>query len=553
MRLLAWIGLLLLVLGLGFLFSGVAGLSLRSVILGILSLIAAALILASLQASIRQLGLAVFTHSDGGSRQVGFELHLSPPYLLLSGVVLGGLAFLNLWDFPFYLALFAAGYVVHRYWRSLQTPPGVESPEDGGNYKFNTLVRDFLGIGIVSGLLGFMLYLPFYLGFASQAGGVLPSLIYMTRGAHLWVMFGVLLIPIACFLAFLWKEHGSRSSLRKSLFLVVGFILFLLLLSILLALAIVQIPAVGDLFLSAYAAPGISALLGETLRRRLVSPGGWITLLALLSFTLALLWPRASESQPAGTQRRWLSPETGFALLLVLFGGLLVLGPEFFFLRDQFGNRMNTIFKFYYQAWLMWGVVAAFGSALLILELPSAKAWIYKIGLVLLVVLGMTYTVFAFWNKTAGFSPSQGWTLDGTQYFQTQSPDEMAAIQWLANAPDGVVAEAVGNQYSAYARVATISGQPNVLGWPGHENQWRGGSEEMGSRQADIQRLFCSREWGEAESILRQYGIRYIFIGSLERTAYTVDTCGTGLYEPKFAQNLIPVFQQGDVTIYEVP
>jgi uncharacterized membrane protein len=366
-------------------------------------------------------------------------------------------------------------------------------------------------------------------------------------------MFGVLLIPIACYLAFLWSKHGSRLALRKGFIVVAGFFLFLLLLSILLAVAISQIPAVGGLFLSSYAAPDISALLGEALRRRLVSPGGWITLLALLTFTLALLWPRSASQQPDGLGRRWLNPETGFALLLVLFGGLLVTGPEFFFLRDQFGNRMNTIFKFYYQAWLMWGVVAGFGSAVLIRELKSTKAWLYKIALVVLVVMGMTYTVFAFWNKTNGFSPAQGWTLDGTEYMQRQSPDEMAAIQWLARAPDGVVAEAVGNQYSAYARVATLSGQPNVLGWPGHENQWRGGAQEMGSRQADIQRLFCSRDWAEAEAIINQYGIRYIFIGSLERSAYTVDTCGTGLVEAKFAQNLPAVFQQGDVTIYEAP
>jgi uncharacterized membrane protein len=322
----------------------------------------------------------------------------------------------------------------------------------------------------------------------------------------------------------------------------------------LLGVAIVQLPAVGDLFLSSYAAPNISALLGETLARRLLSPGGWITLLGILTITVALLWPRSADDRAARLQRGgWLSPEIGFALLLVMFGGLLVLGPEFFFLRDQFGNRMNTIFKFYYQAWLMWGAVAAFASALLILELPSVRGWIFKISLALLVCLGMTYTIFAFWNKTGGFSPAQGWTLDGTLYLQLQSSDEMAAIQWLASAPDGVVAEAVGNQYSAYARVATLSGQPTVLGWPGHESQWRGGSKEMGSRQADIQRLYCSRDWGEAKAILDQYGIRYIFIGTLERTTYTAETCGTGLYEAKFAQNLSPVFQQGDIIIYEAP
>jgi uncharacterized membrane protein len=171
--------------------------------------------------------------------------------------------------------------------------------------------------------------------------------------------------------------------------------------------------------------------------------------------------------------------------------------------------------------------------------------------LLLVIGMGLVYTVFGFLNKTEGFSPSQGWTLDGTAYMERQTPGEMAAIRWLAEAPPGVVAEAVGGSYTNYARVSTLSGQPTVLGWPGHESQWRGGGREIGSRQTDIQRLYCSRDWGEAMAIIDQYGIEYIYIGPLERSTYTPQTCGTGLYEAKFAQHLVPVYQQDDVIIYQ--
>ena len=47
-----------------------------------------------------------------------------------------------------------------------------------------------------------------------------------------------------------------------------------------------------------------------------------------------------------------------FIALLVLLGCGLTLFPEFFYLRDQFATRMNTIFKFYFQAWITWGIAA---------------------------------------------------------------------------------------------------------------------------------------------------------------------------------------------------
>ena len=52
---------------------------------------------------------------------------------------------------------------------------------------------------------------------------------------------------------------------------------------------------------------------------------------------------------------------------------------------------MNTIFKFYYQAWLLWSIAAAFGTAILLQNLRGAWDWIFRIGLVLLLFIALTY------------------------------------------------------------------------------------------------------------------------------------------------------------------
>jgi len=199
---------------------------------------------------------------------------------------------------------------------------------------------------------------------------------------------------------------------------------------------------------------------------------------------------------------------------MLLVGVGLVLAPEFLYMRDQFGWRMNTIFKFYFQAWILWGICAAYACT----SLWNSGKGIAKISFCILsfVVLaaGLAYPFWAITFRLQGAKVGE-LSLDGERHMTLYSEDEANAIGWLKNAPYGVVAEAIGGSYSGYARVSTYSGMPTVLGWPGHESQWRGGAEEMGTRETDIRTLFQTSKWEEAREIIRKYNIRYIYHGSL--------------------------------------
>lgn len=480
------------------------------------------------------------------------SLEINPPVFLLGAVCLGGLAFLNTWDFPFYVALFAGAFALVRM-RQVGTGWGVG-------------ISEFFRLTIALVVTGIILYLPFYIGFSSQAGGVLPNLVYPTRGTHLWVMFAPLLLPLFAFLYFRWI-HSSGLGFLKGGALALSLTLLLWLLSILLTVGIAMLPEVNNLFLGSLSAPDYGNLLAESLVRRIRSPGGWLTLLILLAMTLGLMLKAVGEKkieenvegsralsnrESAQDVPQSLSPNI-FVLLLILLGTLLVLGPEFLYLRDLFGWRINTIFKFYYQAWLLWAVAAAYASSILLLIPRRPWNLIYRGVLILIMMVGMTYTSLGLWTKTNAFKPAMGFNLDGTAYLLRQSPNEMSAIAWLSAAPEGVVAEAVGGSYSIYGRVSTLSGQPTVLGWDFHETQWRGSSLLLGTRQNDIQRLYCTRDWNEAQEIINLYNIRYIFLGNLERSDFTPANCPGGLNDVKFIRNLAVAFQQGEVTVYMVP
>lgn len=479
----------------------------------------------------------------GEIRMWKFRIHLNLQTYLMGALLLGGMMFLNIWDFPFYVALFGGAYVLMR------------SREEGWRRGW---VWEFLGLGIVLGISGIVLYLPFYLGFSSQAGGILPNLIYPTRGVHLWVMFGSLLLLLVAYLFYLWKQGGDRISMRNGLIVTFSGMILLLIMAVLFGFGIVNLPIIGGIYLDSIGAIGQTGeLFTQVFVRRLTNPGGWFTLGVLMTIVIGLLWPRMPrnnnverDDQPVLSHTYPdpypLHPVHVYALLLVALGLLAVIGPEFFYLRDQFGWRINTIFKFYYQAWLLWSVAVSFGVAVLLQDLRGKWKITFSVGLFVVLFAALVYPVLSIWSKTNGYQPPAGIDLNGTAYYENQNPDEMAAIEWLQNASPGVVLEAVGGSYSNFGRIATMSGQPTVLGWPGHESQWRGGSREMGSRQSDIEQIYRSAGWDEVEELLNEYNVRYVFVGSLERSSY-------GVNESMFMLYLTPVFQQGQVTIYEVP
>ena len=61
---------------------------------------------------------------------------------------------------------------------------------------------------VALGLLGALLYLPFYAGFQSQAGGILPNFLFGTRLSQFFVMFGPLLVAVVFLLIALSTRGG---------------------------------------------------------------------------------------------------------------------------------------------------------------------------------------------------------------------------------------------------------------------------------------------------------------------------------------------------------
>jgi uncharacterized membrane protein len=235
--------------------------------------------------------------------------------------------------------------------------------------------------------------------------------------------------------------------------------------------------------------------------------------------------------------------------MLAGIAGLLALAPEFVYLRDGFGDRMNTIFKFYFAGWILWGLAGAYAVTELWPRRSSLAGALRTLALVP-VLLGLAYPILATSTITRGFNAEDGPRLDGAAHLARTAPDDYAAIQWInAGLPRGVIAEAArsGSSYSGYGRIATHTGLPAVLGWDFHEWQWRGSWAEQGTRVQDLATLYLTRDWNEARVIMERYNIDYVYVGPLEASTYQP------LAVTKFGLFLKKIYDNGAVVIYARP
>jgi YYY domain-containing protein len=217
-----------------------------------------------------------------------------------------------------------------------------------------------------------------------------------------------------------------------------------------------------------------------------------------------------------------------FALLLGGLGTLLIVVTDVIYLRDNFDFRFNTVFKVYYQIWLLLGLASAYAVWSLLhsgrWRRPASLLWAAPWAL--LFAGALVYPV-----STLSPSTTSSWdvprVLDGLLYSSQFTQGARGAAAWLvANTPaDARLASAVGESYQKGGEVATLSGRPTLLGWAGsHENLWRAkqpaAREQIGARTNDLSTIYTSADVASVRSLLARYKVGYVVVGPNELAAY---------------------------------
>ncbi|MEK7571175.1 MAG: DUF2298 domain-containing protein [Patescibacteria group bacterium] len=241
-----------------------------------------------------------------------------------------------------------------------------------------------------------------------------------------------------------------------------------------------------------------------------------------------------------------------FVLLLITLGTILIIIPEFVYLKDIYPAhyRANTMFKLVFQAFMILGISSMYILFRLGDRKPPAIRAIFRypflfVSVVLLVAV-MQYPKIAINSYYGDLKDYKG--LDGTVYLKTLYPTDYDAILWMNKNIKGqpVILEAQGDSYTDFARVSANTGLPTVLGWTVHEWLWRGSYDVPAPRIDEIKTMYETQDLAKTKELLDKYNVEYVFIGSMEYQKHPE------LVESKFDQLGDMVFEKGTTKIYRI-
>jgi YYY domain-containing protein len=248
-------------------------------------------------------------------------------------------------------------------------------------------------------------------------------------------------------------------------------------------------------------------------------------------------------------------------------------------------DRMNTVFKFYLNAWVLLSIVAGVGLwhlwATGTLRLGGKSRWRHLsrgwvLGLALLVLASAVYPVLGTRARLADrFDTNLPLTLDGEAFQGTavyhdpgpgnrgEEPNARYELRYDDEAIDflrqniigsPVFLEGVTDQYRWTPRVSRLAGLPVVVGWEWHQLQQRGASGQepanVRARILDVRTMYGSTDAARFMSMARGYGVEYIYVGAAEHLYFPA--AGLAKFETMVGTELDVYYENPGVTVYRV-
>ena len=442
---------------------------------------------------------------------------------LMGGVVVGALRPTNTWDLPLYLILISLAYIYAGVINPLLQKFLHDTP-----IKISSILKTGLGYALfLSGV--FLFYEPFarwygaeYTKFIAFTGETTPYWSYITH----WGFF--------LFIYISWLIWESRDWMANTPIT-----------------ALIKLKKFSGVF--AIIALGWIGIVAWLFIKQIAI--GWFVMLLLIWAGALLL----RKNMPI--QKKAVLFLYSTAMFITLFVELMALEGDL--------GRMNTVFKFYLQAWTL---VAICSAVVLVWLLPVFRTvwtnWRKELWFGIfwfLTVSVFMFTVFGTAGKIRDrMSVNAPHTLDGMAYMKVAVhsdsgvdmtlSEDYDAIRWMQRNVSGtpVIVEAHTSEYRWGSRFTIYTGLPGVLGWNWHQRQQRAilANNEVQEREDQINQFYETTDIDQALAFLKQYNVKYIVDGQLESAVY--GAIGLAKFPQYDGVYWDIVYQSGLTTIYKV-
>lgn len=256
-----------------------------------------------------------------------------------------------------------------------------------------------------------------------------------------------------------------------------------------------------------------------------------------------------------------------FHLFMIGTALVLTLVVELVYLSGDIG-RMNTVFKFYLQAWILFALGAGVSLSWL------ANTWrfwrrrlvfIWQATLYILVISAALFTVMGTADKISDrMTPEAPHTLDGMTYMAYSTFNEMGfnilliedyhAIHWMQEHIKGspVIIEGQAYEYRWGNRYTIYTGLPGVVGWNWHQRQQRAilRNSAVQERVNAVDEFYTTENINFVQDFLDEYDVAYIVVGQLEQAFYTQE--GLAKFDAYDGKLWDAVYHTGSTIIYQV-
>ena len=217
-------------------------------------------------------------------------------------------------------------------------------------------------------------------------------------------------------------------------------------------------------------------------------------------------------------------------VFIIISCTLMLISAENFRIIDLFDNRMNTIFKTYFQIWLLFSlIVPALMIKLRIFQ--NSKNKIYKVFFIFLFILSFVQFSSNMYYATDKFQFKK--TFNSIEFIENYYDGSLDIINWISNNTknEDIIFYEVGNDYEVSSFFSSFTGRSTPIGWPGHQKQWGRDPVEINSRVNDLS------NYKDNLNILKKYNVNYLI------------TKDTDLNEDK---NIILVYKNNNFSIYRI-